>query len=280
MRIRLPALGATLLLLSAAGTSLAAQRDTARVHTAPRTAREAMRRFVHALAVPLDEDPLSFFPHEGEWTWVHTTANVPAGGDAVGIWRFRASETEGATLHCGPARDSFSGSMEGQAPGLTAEASNGEPTFREVAPHWFVPPYQKGRYPTFVQWRKENGRWVIASFGDEGEFAPWPPPVDERAIVQRVRTRPEPATPAYPAANEPWFTSDHILTFAWHRYVAYGQPREIRLDELEPLGWAGDIRVYAEKGKARFRAPAVLYVPVSAGNYQPFVTYVPDECLP
>jgi hypothetical protein len=135
MRIRLPALGATLLLLSAASTSLAAQRDTARTHPAPRSAREAMRRFVHALDVPLDEDPLSFFPREGEWTWVHTMTNVPTGGDAVGIWRFRAAETEGATLGCGPARDSFSGSPEGQPPGLTAEASNGEPTFREVAPN-------------------------------------------------------------------------------------------------------------------------------------------------
>lgn len=280
MRIRLPVLGTLLLLsTSAGGTSLAAQRDTARVHPPPRSAREAMRRFVHALDVPLDEDPLSFFPREGEWTWVHTTTNVPTGGDAVGRWRFRASETEAATRRCGPARDSFSGSPEGQPPGLTAEARNGERSFHEVAPNWFVPPHQKGRFPTFVEWRKENGRWVIASFGDEGEFVPWPPPVDNRAIVQRERSRPEPATPVYPT-NEAWYTGAQFLTFAWHWYVRYGQPRELTMDELEPLGWAGDIRVYAEKGKARFRAPTVLYVPASAGNYQPFVTYVPDECLP
>ena len=271
-RIPFSVLG-TILLFSVT-SPLAAQRDTARMPPPARTAREAMRRFLLALDRESDEDALSFFPREGEWVWVHTL-DLPTGGQAVGVWRFRASETERATMGCGPARESFQRSNEGQPPGLAAEANMPGEYWREQARNRFVPPHQKSALPVFVEWRREGGRWVVSSFGDTAPLRQRG--VEEEGDVMRRRSGPEPAKPAY-LANAPWYDRNASPSFAGHRYFQYGQPRLLRDDELEQIGWSGDIRVYVENGHLRDPAPAVLYFPVSAGNYQPYVTYLPDEC--
>ncbi|HEX9939091.1 MAG TPA: hypothetical protein VGB15_18255 [Longimicrobium sp.] len=39
--------------------------------------------------------------------------------------------------------------------------------WRPVSPTRFVPPGAGASSPTFVEWRREGGRWVIAAFGEE-----------------------------------------------------------------------------------------------------------------
>lgn len=276
MRVRRLALCAILLLSTfTASTRLAAQRDTARTGPPARTAREALRRFLSAVDRESDEDPLSFFPRQGEWVWVHTL-DLPSGGKAVGVWRFRASDTERAIWGvCAPARESFQRSNEGQPPGLAAESHTPGDEWRQVAPNRFVPPGQKSALPVFVEWRREDGRWVVSSFGDAAPLRELG--VEVKGDVMRTRRGPGPAEPVY-LANAPWYEPNASPSFAGHRYFAYGPPRPIKPEQLEQIGWSGDVRVYVETGHLREPAPAVLYFPVSAGNYQPYVTYLPDEC--
>lgn len=92
----------------------------------------------------------------------------------------------------------------------------------------------------------------------------------------RVRGLSAPAQPVY-AAGEPWYTNNEARSFDGHRYVKYGQPREIQPGDLEPIGWHGDIRVYVQRGQAA--QPLVLYFPTAADLYQPYTAYSLEENL-
>jgi len=278
MQFRPPALTTALLLVFIAGAdlSLSAQRDSTPTPPA-RSPREAMRGFLDAVAYHSDVPAIAFFPREHEWTWVHTV-HLYTGKVAVGTWRFRASETERVIYDCGPARLSFYRSKEGQPEGLSAEVEDDPPVWREVGRNRFVPPGRSSSSPVFVEWRRENGRWVIASFGDESTRGPRLAGT-VLGDVMRMRSLPDPARPSY-AAGKPWYVAGEVLYFEGHRYVKYGLPRELQPHELDQIGWIGDIRVYVEKGYARLHAPAVLYVPEAADSYQPYIDYAPDNCPP
>jgi hypothetical protein len=79
----------------------------------------------------------------------------------------------------------------------------------------FVPPRAPASSPTYVEWRRERGTWVIAELGDEDTwFAPRPE--GPRARVRRspstgpLLTLPLPEGERY-AGTAAWFKSDGMI---------------------------------------------------------------------
>jgi hypothetical protein len=240
-----------------------------------------MRELMETLGGGRKGEPASFFPTEGDWTWVHTTHRRFA-EPRVGVWRFRASETARAMRQCGPLWRSFLFRPEGQPIGSILSLSwERERPWRYVGRNRFVPRgpshyVGRGAPPSaaFVEWRRERGRWVIAAFGDESYAGP-------RLLgtvlsdVMREPRQPPPPEPRY-AGPTRWYQENAPISFEGPRYIKYGRPRPLPPRDLEPIGWHGHVRVYAQRGQAR--SPSILYVPVDPENYQPYESPGVDEC--
>jgi hypothetical protein len=107
----------------------------------------------------------TFFPRTGTFTYYHTAHEST--GDRPGVWRFAGAEA-GSVLRRRPLSGVFSINVEAQPIGLFAHQVMHRGTkWRRVSPTRFVPPGAPASSPTFVEWRQENGTWVIAAFGDE-----------------------------------------------------------------------------------------------------------------
>jgi hypothetical protein len=225
-----------------------------------------------------------FFPTEGDWSYTHTVHEV-GGGARIQRWIFPAAQTSllfgfDKDVEVDPVWDSFQADQHGQTYGLLISIveGTGRRRWRLVGRNRFVPPGAPASSPVFVQWRREHGGWVISAFGDERWCEPRLPG-HERGEVVPERRLPEPARPVY-AASEDWYINGELLRFDEQRYARYRQPRNIQPDDLEPVGWKGEIRVYAEK--RRTRAPMVLYVPAAPDLYQPYLAFGsgPDPYCP
>jgi hypothetical protein len=112
---------------------------------------------------------------------VHT--DHAASGDRVQAWRFPAADAPRALQ--GPLGPSFHISVESQPIGLFAhqvmERTRGPEVrtplrWRRVRGSRMVPAGEPVTAGFFVEWRREDGAWVISSFGDEsfhGVARPW-----------------------------------------------------------------------------------------------------------
>jgi hypothetical protein len=240
-----------------------------------------MTAFVRALRDERSQDTTRrWFPTSGDWSYTHTI-HEPGGGTRVGRWIVPAAQTSllfgyGTGTGPTPIDDSFEVNYEGQKVGVLIDVvMTTSDRWRLVGRNRFVPPGARTSSPVFVEWRRENGRWVISAFGDEHYC-------HRRLVgyavgdVMRVRSPPDPPHPAY-AANEPWFINGDVRELDGHRYLKYGQPRELRPGDLEQIGWHGDIRVYVEKGHSA--EPFVIYIPTAPETYQPYVTYNLEDNL-
>ncbi|HEX8395727.1 MAG TPA: hypothetical protein VF665_25465 [Longimicrobium sp.] len=248
----------------------------AAVPPSPRERMEAFHAVLRSEGGPLPE---SFFPSRGDWTWVETVHD--ASGTRVSVWRFPALETEAAMLGCGPVRRSFLYNPQRQPLGsLTTWALRHPRPWLLAGPNRFAP---GGLWPdgpngepvapaAFVEWRLEDGQWVISSFGDERFPAPQPPD-SVYAQVLRAPAGPAPAEPAY-AEPEPWYVGGRHLTYRRILYEPQGLPAAAA-DPLEAIGWVGQVRVYST---ADVPTPNWLYVGVSSGLYQAYQRYT-DGCL-
>lgn len=147
--------------------------------------------------------------------------------------------------------------------------------WRRVRGNRFVPPGEPDDSPTFVQWRREDGRWVVSSFGDRSHYVHVPRVLGEPRgmIVRDLVVTPSP--PRYAAETE-WFRNNQPITLAGKRYIKYGRPRPIGPAELSRIGLLGRVVIYAERGKSPDLH--VLYVPVDASDFQPYETSVSLPC--
>ncbi|HEX6911764.1 MAG TPA: nuclear transport factor 2 family protein [Longimicrobium sp.] len=117
-----------------------------------------------------------FFPRTGDWSYVHTAHHED--GRHVGIRRFSGPDALSAIQSGGPLRQSFTINYESQPIGLFAhQVMHRGTAWRRVRSNRFVPPGAPASSPTFVEWRREGGEWVISAFGDEsfpsGKTPPW-----------------------------------------------------------------------------------------------------------
>jgi hypothetical protein len=108
----------------------------------------------------------AFFPRTGVLTYVTTTYDD--GGHVVGTWRFPAAAL--SPLHWGhPLFWVFDINIEGQPIGtLSHQLLNRSTLWRRVERTLrFVPIDAPDDSALYVEWRREDGQWVVSVIGDE-----------------------------------------------------------------------------------------------------------------
>lgn len=221
-----------------------------------------------------NESFAEFFPRRGEWRWTSTLRQAP-GGDRTGRWRFRADETLEALSDSGPLCPSFfrgGGEVETGPTTIAGWLSDEKRGWRRVGRR-YVPRGAPASSPTFVEWRREDGRWVIDAFGDEETWYP-PQPQPNYPSVHRTATigpplsLPLPADGRY-AASEPWFVSHEPILIDGRRRLEYGLPRQLGDGDVVRIGWIEGVPVYVEPSDAAHAT--VIYVALNAeGLFQPY----------
>jgi hypothetical protein len=237
------------------------------------------RAFLRALLHGGRDSVVAFFPRRGDWTQVEVMLEAQP-GHQLSVRRFSAAQTRAMIGEGGPACWSFQ-----RAPG---GGSSPEPTFlamradyaeyerrrwRRVRGNRFVPPGRPAASSTFVEWRREDGRWVVSAYGDE---SPSGGPHLAGTPAEIVRDRDTvtllPPTPVY-AGGERWYDNSEPFMFGGERYVKYGQPRPLEPGLLRRIGRRGRMAVYAEREVPEPGPDGyfeVLYVPSAPGEYQPY----------
>ncbi|MFL5386959.1 MAG: hypothetical protein ACJ8GN_31075 [Longimicrobiaceae bacterium] len=233
-----------------------------------RTLADSMREYGDS------ESFAAFFPRRGSWSWTRYLRGAP-GGDRAQSRRFRAEETVEALSDSGPLCPSFfrgGGEVETSSTSIAGWLSDTGRGWRRFGRR-FVPRGSPASSPTFVEWMREDGRWVIAAFGDEDTWSP-PPPRPDYPAVRRSPTvgpplkLPLPADGRY-AASAPWFVSDGPISINGRLRLKYGLPRRLGDGDVTRIGWIEGVPVYVEPSDAD--AATVIYVAVDAeGTFQPY----------
>jgi hypothetical protein len=252
---------------------LAAQTEA----RAPAPAETALAARMQAFLAEVGDEPntelVAFFPRRGDWTWMQTLLDVRSGVvQGAGVWRFAGAETVRAIGAGGPACMSFDrvrgeyGPFEGRL-GMQALMHPGR--WRRVRGNRFVPPDASPSSPVFVEWRREEGQWVVSAFGEEGIYTPagLAPP---RGPFSRDTTG-VPEDAAFAPAD--W----HTITVEGRRAPKYGTPRPIDRAALERIGVLHRVSVYVEQGSGP-NGRGVVYLPVAPGQYQPYEAPLPMPC--
>ncbi|HET7231208.1 MAG TPA: hypothetical protein VFJ16_14445 [Longimicrobium sp.] len=208
-----------------------------------------------------------FFPTRGEWSWTLTT-RYRANPTAVGLWRFPAAQTDSVL-----ADSPVCGVFPLGTPCNPYDFLPEEPPrpWRRVSATRFVPPDAGRHSATFVEWRRENGRWVISSLGTEEEY--WPRllgrSIDEAVPGPRVLLKLPLADTARVAAGQPWYENDEPITVAGVRLVKYGLPRQLAEGDVVRWGTLHGVGVYVEPRTPR--VPQIVYLVVDrGGSFQPY----------
>ncbi|HEX8829777.1 MAG TPA: hypothetical protein VF705_01340, partial [Longimicrobium sp.] len=143
----------------------------------------------------------------------------------------------------------------------------------------FVPPGAPSGSPTFVEWRREDGRWVVAAIGDEPLLGPEPPGVPANTIrLDSVRPAAAEFPPAEPyAARTGWYARHEPVALRGRYFLKYGLPRFLGADEVTRIGSVNGVGVYAEAGMAE--EPGYVYIVVGpGGSFQPYQVNGPPPC--
>jgi hypothetical protein len=222
----------------------------------------------------------AFFPRRGEWTWVQALRDAPA-GQPPSIRRFAAADARAAIGERGPACWSFqrgNGAVGPPETYLGMQAEMHGTRWRRVRGNRFVPPGQSAASPVFVEWRREDGRWVLSSFGDVDHYG-GPHVAGVPTYLVRDTASPLPPMPVY-VTGEPWFVNNEYYVFEGRVYLKYGRPRPIDPALLHRVGRRGMVGVYAERGApGPYGVVLVLYFPTAPGEFQPYpIAEAPLSC--
>lgn len=227
-----------------------------------------MRAFAEAAPDAPNDSVAAFFPRRGDWTWVHTRRPFDAPGPPrVGTWRFGGAEMLRAIGAGGPVCESFDrsfgeiGPHEGRL-GIQTRMHRGP--WRRVRGTRFVPPGESAASPVFVEWRREDGAWVVSALGDVDVY--FPRLMGRHAPPAWRDTTGVPEDAAFAPAD--W----HVITLGAMRYTKYGIPRP--LDEAERaslarIGLYQRVSVFAERDENP-DWPAFVYLLTAPGQFQPY----------
>ncbi len=251
----------------AAAVPLAAQMSASAAET-PLAAR--MQAFLREVEDTPNTELAAFFPRRGDWTWVQTLRDDGRGSTHTGIWRFPAVETARAIGAGGPVCDSFDeprgefGPFEGR---FGMQAMFNRSGWRRLRGNRFVPPGADAHSPVFVEWRREDGQWVVSAFGDEDVILP-----DDFMEQRRGPFVPDRTGVAEDAAFAPadWY----MITFYGMRLPQYGRPRAMDRASLVRIGQLHGVNVYVERGQE----DGFLYLPSAPGQFQPYERWTPLPC--
>jgi hypothetical protein len=232
-----------------------------------------MQAFVDEIEDFPNTELAAFFPRRGDWTWFETVIDLRTERvRGAGIWRFPGAETLRAIGAGGPVCDSFEGTIGDYGPldgrlGMQVMMNAGR--WRRVRGTRFVPPGADGRSPVFVEWRREDGEWVVSAFGDVGYHFPWPLGRPANSIARDTAVVPEDA--AFAPAD--WY----MITLEGRRSSRYGAPRPIHRAELARVGVLERVSIYVARDET-WDTAEVLYLPVAPGRYQPYARPLARPC--
>lgn len=259
--------------------SLLASAEAA-AQSAPAGLRTRMNAFAAAL---LGRAPVAtiagFFPRDSAWEMVRVPER-PTPRPAVETIRIAADSTRAAISKDGKVCDSFTGTLGSVGPVETTlgmQLRIHRRPWRYAGRLRFVPPGEPASSPTFVEWRRERGSWVVSRVGEQYYYFPRVIGVE----VQDRATRDTTAVNDLPlerrlAADQPWYRENATVTIASHRYIKYGLPRPLPDSVLTRFGSVGVVPVYVERGKEG--EPGVVYVLAAPGQYQPYETHLYGGC--
>jgi len=224
-----------------------------------------------------------FFPWRGDVVWVSTTHG--RAGTRVGRWRFPAARLVDAAENSGPLCETFDYGGDLIAAGtLMFRILEEDGGWRRVSAVRFVPPGAAADDPTFVEWRLEEGRWVISAFGDEryrfqrvlGGLGGRPAEMARDAIRADPLTLPLPPDASY-AAGQPWYEENEPIIIEDQRLVKYGFPRRLEAGTVRRIGSVDGVGVYVELREGFH--PEVVYLPVSPdGLFQSYQDNLGTGC--
>lgn len=268
----------TMALAALLGLAAPGWAQPARTAAADTTLAARMQAFVREIGAEPNDGLARFFPRSGDWSRVQTIYRWRGRsrvGSRVAVWRFPGAETVRVIGAEGPACSSFDTNVGdiGQYEGLLGMQTrlHGQP-WRLVRGNRFVPRGEPASSPVFVEWRREDGAWVVSAYGEEG----WPedtsPRVLGRPAVPFSRdTALVPENAAFAPAD--WYT----VTLDGRRYTKYGNPRPLTTAEVERVAVLGRVSIYVERGK-RSLPQEYVYIPVAPGQFQPYETIVGLPC--
>jgi hypothetical protein len=248
--------------------------------------RARTRAFLRAVEGDSLEAVRRYFPRRGDWTWI-STEHGPGIPRREGRWRFTGAETLRALRNGAPVCESFrqaAGEYGPQAGTLADALAEHGTDWRHVRGTRFAPRASSRRPYTYVEWRREDGSWVIATLADEAFLYPHaasrpllghPLVPASRREASLLRPGVFAPTEGY-AGGESWYEQHLPIEFDGYRYFKYGRPAAIADHELARVGSLGRIGLYREAGTTG--TPTHLYVPVRPGEYVPFQTFGPFSC--
>ena len=174
-RIALPLLAFVAMAVSRPRTVGAQAAEEVRAESAA-TLDDRASAFLRAVRRKNSDSLALFFPRTGNWTYVHTAHHEDGPREAVR--RFSGPDVPLAISYRGPLGRSFTINYESQPIGLFAhQVLHRGTAWRRVRGNRFVPPGAPASSPIFVEWRREDGQWVVSAFGDEsfpsGETPSW-----------------------------------------------------------------------------------------------------------
>jgi len=228
----------------------------------------SLARRNHAFLRALLNDPDSaaaFFPRHGDWTWVKLT-EYETGHEVIGLQRFRGADAARVLNPGGPMCNAvlYTGEVSTDLGEQVYYAVEEGRSWKRFRGRRFTPDGRDS--PIFVEWRRENGGWVVAALGTTWYASRSMPGADIRTAV-RDRVRGQPPAWGY-AERADWFVNGEPFSFSTLRYVKYGLPRELSPDSLQRIAVLRGVPVYAEAGAPS--TPEILYVPVRPAIYQPY----------
>ncbi|HKP75743.1 MAG TPA: hypothetical protein VJT67_09390, partial [Longimicrobiaceae bacterium] len=138
--------------------------------------------------------------------------------------------------------------------------------------------------PTYVEWRREDGQWVIDGFGEVGEYQRFPYVAPTYPALRRspspgpVLTLPLAPDGRY-ASTEPWFRSNGPVWVRGVPRMKYGLPLQFGEGDLTRVGWVEGVPAYVDPADTAFLT--VLYLPLdSSGLFQPYQPGTNYFCQP
>ena len=246
----------------------------------PAELRSRVDEFVTALR---EMEPMekiaSFFPRRGVWEFVETPDKV-APGARVSRRRFGPEHTLTAIREGGPLCGSFGGvrgdvgAHEGV---LVGQVQMNKGRWVHAGGNRFVPPGKGARSPIFLEWTREDGRWVISRVGEEFWYSPrvrrdpdWP--VVRRNLVAGAGL---PIERTF-ATTTQWY-ADHLPIRVDGRVLnKYGLVRPLGADEMERFGSVGLVPIFVDRGGVG--PPEVVYALTGIGQYQPYQNMINPTC--
>lgn len=265
---------AAVLAMSLLATDAAAQSSPA-----------GLRRRMDAFAAALrDQGPMpeiaAFFPRDSAWRMVRTP-DREAPGATLRIVRVAPDSTLAAIRGGGELCASFGGPTAEVGPDeatLVMQVMDHPRPWRYVGRQRFVPAGAPAESPSWVEWRRERGAWVVSRIGEE--YVYFPRVVGrsmERDLSRDTTVGNELPLERRLAANARWFTDNGQITVGGRRYTPYGLPVRIDDHELRRYGSVDVVPVFVERVNPDDPA-SVVYVLYAPGQYQRYQSFGNSVC--